>query len=188
MGLFDRFKKQQPVPQSSAPSPAPIVPPANPGTTRIEREHFLLHAPFEWKAVPPTKELEYEFRNQTLPEQLIVTVLLTRELLDETRRRSAVQDLVNTRLGAIAKLSGGLAQHSTPQQNQGGGQCEMRCSGVDKANGVRFAFVVRAGSDRVITVALTRYLLDDVGMPFEAYYGMIFDLLQLKGSGQPAGR
>jgi hypothetical protein len=189
MGLFDRFKKQQPSPpQSPAPSPTPVVPPANPGTTRIEREHFLLHAPFEWKAVPPTKELEYEFRNQTLPEQLIVTVLVTREPLDQARRRSVVQDLTNTRLGAIAKLSGGQAQHSSPQQNEGGGQCEMRCSGVDKANGVRFAFVVRAASDRVVTVALTRYLLDDVGMPFEAYYGTIFDLLQLKGPGQAAGR
>ncbi len=188
MGLFDRFKKQQPSPQSPAPSPAPIVPPANPGTTRIEREHFLMHAPFEWKAVPPTKELEYEFRNQTLPEQLIVTVLLTREPLDEDRRRSVVQDLTTTRLGAIAKLSGGKAQHAAPQQNEGDGQCEMRCSGVDQSNGVRFAFVVRAASDRVVTVALTRYLLDDVGMPFEAYYGTIFDLLQLKVPGQPAGR
>lgn len=186
MGLFDRFKKQQPSPQSSAASTSPIVPSANPGTTRIEREHFLLHLPFEWRAVPPTKELEYEFHNQTLPEQLIVTVLLTREPLDEVRRRSVVQDLTNTRLGAIAKLSDGQAQHSPPQRNEGDGQCEARCFGLDKSNGVRFAFVVRAASDRVVTVALTRYLLDDIGMPFEAYYGTIFDLLQLKGPAERA--
>lgn len=188
MRLFDRFKKQQPSLQSAAPCPAPVVPPVNSGTTRIEREHFLLHAPFEWKAVPPTKELEYEFRNQTLPEELIITVLLTRESLNEARRRSVVQDLTNARLGAIAKLSGGQAQHSAPQQNEGDGQCEMRCCGVDKSNGVRFAFVVRAAPDRVVTVALTRYLLEDVGTPFEVYCGTIFDLLQLKGSGEAAGR
>jgi hypothetical protein len=99
-----------------------------------------------------------------------------------------VQDLTNTRLGAISKLSAGQAQHSIPQQNEGDGQCEMRCSGVDKSNGVRFAFVVRAASDRVVTVALTRYILDDAGMPFDGYYGTIFNLLQLKGLGQPAGR
>ena len=188
MGLFDFFKKREPPPPAApAAAPASIVPPSNPGTTRIECEHFLLHAPFEWKAVPPTKELEYEFRNQTLPEQLIVTVLLSREPLDATRRRSVVQDLTNTRLRAVAQLSGGQAQHSPPQQNEGGGQCEMRCSGVDKSNGVRFAFVVRAASDRVVTVALTRYRLEEVGFPFEAYCGTIFDLLQLKGDGQPAG-
>jgi hypothetical protein len=187
MGLFDWFKKQQPSPQPSAPSPSQIVPSANPGTTRIERGYFLLHAPFEWKAVPPTKELEYEFWNQTLPEQLIVTVLLALEPMDAAHRRSVVQDLTNIRLGAIAKLSGSQAQHSAPQQNEGDDECEMRCSGVAQQNGVRFAFVVRAAADRVVTVALTRYLLDDVGMPFEAYCGTIFDFLRLKGFGPPAG-
>ena len=81
MGLFDFFKKTRPLrplkPAVSA--PATVVPPPNPGTTRIERDYFTLHAPFEWKAVPPTGELQYEFRNQTLPEQLIVTVLLARD-------------------------------------------------------------------------------------------------------------
>jgi len=158
----------------------------DPGTTRIEREHFLLHAPFEWKAVPPTKELEYEFRNQTLPEQLIVTVLLTRESMDASRRRLVVQELTNTRLRSIAQFSGGQARHSPPQENEGDGQCEMRCCGEDKSHGVRFAFVVRAASDRVVTVALTRYLLDEVGLPFDAYCDTIFDLLQLKGTGQSA--
>jgi hypothetical protein len=191
MALFDFFKKRQSPPPSVRPRPAPtsatIAPPSNPGTTRIEREHFLLHAPFEWKAVPPTKELEYEFRNQALPEQLIVTVLLTREAMDASRRRSVVQDLTNTRLRAIGQLSSGRAQHSPPQQNEGDGQCEMRCCGVDQSNGVRFAFVVRAASDRVVTVALTRYMLDDAGMAFENYSGTVFDLLQLKGYGQTSG-
>jgi hypothetical protein len=187
MGLFDFLKKRQPPPPPQSPAPAPIAAPSNPGTTRIEREHFLLHAPFEWKAVPPTKELEYEFRNQTLPEQLIVTVLLTNEPLDASRRRSIVQDLTTRRLQAIAQLSNRQAEHAPPQHNEGGDQCEMRCVGLDKSNGVRFAFVVRASSDRVVTVALTRYMLDDVGMSFDIYSATIFDLLQLKGPGQPTG-
>jgi len=32
------------------------------GVTRIEREHFLLHAPFQWVAVPGDKPLEFEFQ------------------------------------------------------------------------------------------------------------------------------
>lgn len=181
MGMFDFLKKRQPpAPVTRAAVQAPLVPPSNSGTTRIEREHFLLHAPFEWKAVPPTQELEWEFRNQNLPEQLIVTVFLTREPLDAPSRRSVVRDLTNTRLRAIAQLSAGQFEHPPPQPNDGEGQCEMRCAGVDKLNGVRFAFVVRAASDRVVTVALTRYMLEDVGVPFEAYSGTIFDLLQLK--------
>ncbi|HPF41741.1 MAG TPA: hypothetical protein PK093_24140 [Phycisphaerae bacterium] len=189
MGLFDFLKKRQPSPpdESLVRASAPIAPPSPHGTTRIEREHFLLHAPFEWTAVPPTKDLEYEFRNQTLPEQLIVTVILPGEPLDATKRRLVVHDLTNARLRAVSQLSSGQAEHSTPRSNEGTGQYEMRCVGVDKLNGVRFAFVVRAASDRVVTVALTRYTLVELGAPFDVYVEPIFDLLQFRSQGQREG-
>jgi hypothetical protein len=36
---------------------------------------------------------------------------------------------------------------------------------------------------KVVTVALSRYFLEEVGSPFEAYAGSIFDFLQVKNPG-----
>jgi hypothetical protein len=44
---------------------------------------------------------------------------------------------------------------------------------------------VRAASDRVVTAALTRYLLEEVGALFDVYCGTIVDLLQLVEAGRP---
>jgi hypothetical protein len=41
---------------------------------------------------------------------------------------------------------------------------------------------------RVVTVALTRYTTQEIGLPFKAYAGTIFDFLKVKDRGVPAGR
>jgi hypothetical protein len=183
----DSFKETIP---AAAPSPPPPPPPTsaarpfgNPGVTKIEREHFLIHAPFQWVAFPGDNPLEFEFRNQTLREQLIVTVLLTREPLGQSQVEELAMDLANKRLNALRALSKGKAVHSPPQLQRGSGQAEVRCFGGDDPQKVRFAFVVRTTPAKVVTVALTRYFLDEVGSPFQAYAGSIFDFLQVKNAG-----
>jgi hypothetical protein len=165
-----------------------VIPP-NPGTTRIEREHFLLHAPFQWMAVPAedsaANPLEFEFRNKTLPEQLIVTVLLARAPFDERTRRSVAEDLVTKRLKALAQISNGHAVHSPVDYRSGSGQVEARCVAVDEPQRVRSAFVVRVAPAKVVTVALTRYFLEEVGGPFDMAAGLIFDMLQVKSPDTP---
>jgi hypothetical protein len=64
---------------------------------------------------------------------------------------------------------------------------EARCVARDEPQKVRFAFVVRVASTEVVTVELTRYFLEDVGTPFQTYTGLIFDFLQVKDPGGPAG-
>ena len=174
--------------QASVTPPSVVPPPGNPGTTKIDREHFLLHAPFQWVAVAGDNPLEFEFRNQTLPEQLIVTVLLTPNPLDQTQLQQVAKDLAEKRLDALRTVSAGHAVHSAPQIQAGPEQAEVRCFGQDDSQKVRFAFLVRAAPAKTVTVALTRYFLDEVGTPFEAYCGIIFDFLQVKdaaGSASP---
>jgi hypothetical protein len=134
--------------------------------------------------VPGDNPLEFEFRNQTLREQLIVTVLLTREPLGPSQVESAATELEETRLGALRTISNGHAVHSAPQLQTGSDQAEVRCFGRDEPQKVRFAFVVRAAPAKIVTLALTRYFLEEVGSPFQAYAGSIFDFLQVKS---PAG-
>jgi hypothetical protein len=196
MGIRDFFKKQQPavggpvsVP-ASAPRPAGArpgsQPPGNPGVTKIDREHFTLHAPFQWLAEPGDNPLEFEFRNQTLREQLIVTVLLAREPFDAAGLQPLAEELANARLRALDTISNGQAVHSPLRLQSGSGQSEARCVGRDDPQKVRIAFVVRATPVKVVTVALTRYFLEEVGTPFEAYAGSIFDFLRIKNSGGSA--
>ncbi len=149
-------------------------------TTRIEREHFLIHVPYEWKAVRGDDPLEFEFRNQTLPEQLIVTVMLAGKPLLEQTLRSAVERLVELRLAALAELSRGKAVCSPVGYQSDSGQVEARCTGVDEPNGVRIAWDIRSTKNKIVTVALTRYSLEEVGAAFEIYAGIIFDLVQVK--------
>ncbi len=196
MGIFDFLKKKTPLvepiqaPPVSAPpvasSPATPTPPANPGVSQIEREHFLLHAPFQWVAVPGDNPLEFDFRNQTLKEQLMVTVLIAREPFTGPTRRSVAEDLAKKRLSALASISNGRAVHSTPQLQSGSDQVEVRCFGRDEAQQVRIAFVIRVAAAKVVTVQLTRYFLNEVGLPFEAYSGAIFDFLKIKNPGSSA--
>jgi len=43
------------------------------------------------------------------------------------------------------------------------------------------AFVVRVAATKVVTVALTRYVLEEVGVPFDVTAGLIFDMLEVAG-------
>ena len=191
MAIGDLFRRKAASGSPPAPPPVPPArmaqPPGNPGTTKIDREHFLLHAPFQWAAVPGDNPAEFEFRNQTLPEQMIVTVLLAREPFGVAQLQPLSEDLARKRLNALATISNGKAVNSPLRSQAGSGQAETRCFGQDALQKVRFAFVVRAAPAKVVTVALTRYFLEEVGSPFEAYAGTIFDLLQVKTSGSPAG-
>ncbi len=149
-------------------------------STRIEREHFLIHAPLQWVEVPGEKPTEFEFRNQTLPEQLIVTVWAPRECSTPGKMHHAADFFVKHRLSALATISKGQAIHSPPRFQSGNGQLEARCVGHDAAQSVRFAFAVRVAPAKVITVGLTRYTLVELGPPFEVHADLIFDLLQVK--------
>lgn len=159
----------------------------NPGVTKIEREHFLLHAPFQWKAVPSDNPLEFEFRNQTLAEQLIVTVLIARTPLAQAQVQQVASELAEKRLNALRTISNGHATHSPPRIQTGSGQAEVRCVGRDDPQKVKIAFIVRVAPAKVVTVALTRYFLEDVGAPFEAYSDTIFDFLQVMNPGGSVG-
>ena len=184
MGLFNFWKKpsapRTPDAADSAKAESDPLSSADAGSTQIDREHFVLHVPFQWVAVPGDNPLEFEFRNQTLREQLIVTVLLTQQPADAATRRSMAERLASLRLRGLDTLSNGRAVHSPVKFQTGSDQAEARCAGRDDANKVRFAFVIRATATKVVTVALTRYFLEEVGAPFDAYAGLIFDLVQVK--------
>jgi hypothetical protein len=197
VGIRDLFKKSRTTktatalgPPSTGPStvaPQAAQSPGNPGVTKIEREHFHLHAPFQWVAVPGDNPLEFEFRNQTLREQLIVTLLLPREPLAAAKLQMLAEDFGNKRLSALATLSNGRAVHSPLRIQSGSGQAEARCLGADDSHKVRFAFVVRVAPAKVVTVALTRYFMEEVGSPFDVYASSIFDFLQVKNPGGSTG-
>ena len=186
MGLRDFFMKKRPKAATSA-APSLALPADNPGVTKIEREHFLLHAPFQWVAIPGDNPLEFEFRNQTLHEQLIVTVLLARKPLNQDQLQQFAKELGEKRLNAISTVSHGRSVHAPLQVKAESGDAEVRCFGHDEPQRVRFAFVVRATPAKVITASLTRYFLEEVGSPFETYCGIIFDFLQVKDASDPAG-
>jgi len=187
MGLFD-FLKHRSRPSNEISNP-PATPNAGGGqaksqTTSIEREHFSLQAPFEWKFVRSENSLEFEFRNQTLPEQLIVTVLLTKALLSVDQLKVVGQQLMGTRLKALEQLG---ATGRVVSQQVGSGQFEIRGIARDETNKVRCAWVIRVAPAKAVTVALTRYMLEDIGLPFEMYAGSIFDFVQVKNLEQRAG-
>lgn len=90
-------------------------------------------------------------------------------------------------MNGICTVSSGRSVHSSPEIKTGAGEAEARCFGHDESQKVRFAFVIRATPAKVITVAVTRYFLEEVGSPFETYCGIIFDYLQVKNARGPAG-
>ncbi|HZZ42859.1 MAG TPA: hypothetical protein VFE58_07965 [Tepidisphaeraceae bacterium] len=183
MGIFNLLKKQPPLSTPAlSKSQAEAAPAANkPGTTRIEREHFILHAPFEWIHIPGHDPMQFEFRNQSLPDQLIVSVFLAREpFADVAARRAMAKQLADKRIDAIRQLSNGKAVLSECSPSDGSTQTEIRCVGVDEPQRVRMAFVVRVTRTKVVTVSMTRYALDEPGHQFDVYSGLIFDFLQIK--------
>ena len=117
-----------------------------------------------------------------------MTVLLARAPIEgDDARRAVAQDLASKRLDAIARVSNGKAVHSPVELRGGSGQAEARCVAVDEAQRVRLAFVVRVAATKVVTVALTRYFLEEVGVPFDVTAGLIFDMLEVKNpNGLPA--
>src|SRR4051812_5355488 len=97
---------------------------------------------------------------------MLVTVLLTREPLGASQLEGVAKELAEKRINALRTISNGHAVHSAPQVQTGSGQAEVRCLGHDEPQQVRFAFVVRAAPAKVVTVALTRYFLEEAGSPF----------------------
>ncbi len=133
--------------------------------------------PFRWISVPC--EEGYEFRNQVLPEQLIVTVLRPQYRLERTELLKTVEQLVGTRIGAIDKLSQGHATFGQPIYNQAENACEARVFGTDAPNKVRLAFMIRGTPDKIVSAALTRYSLENT-VPLEVHAGLIFDFMKIK--------
>jgi len=130
--------------------------------------------------------MEFEFRNQKLKDQLIVTVLIPREPFNAAKQRWIAEDLANKRLAALASVSGGRAVHSPLQFLSGSDQIEVRCFACDEPNKVRVAFVIRVAAAKIVTVAYTRYFLEEIVLPFEDYVCTIFDFIEVKNPGTPA--
>ncbi len=178
MGFFDRFKRK-PEDQIAAPPPVPEPPPPeSDGTTTADRPDFTLRLPFRWEAVEC--EEGYEFHNKKLPEQIVVTVLQHKRPLGADEFEDTVTRLVAIRRKAIGEFSAGKAHLGDTKATRSDGQVEARVFGEDAPNKVRLAFVVRGTPKKTVTVALTRYMLEEVGAPFETYAGLIFDLLKVK--------
>jgi hypothetical protein len=175
MGIFDRLKRKE-KPADAARTSEPAL--DSNATTTADRPDFTLSVPFRWEAVPSQEG--YEFRNRILPEQIIVTVLQHKRDLPADELEEAITRLVNIRRNAIGQLSTGKAVLRETVLTRSNGQVEARVIGEDAPNKVRLAFVVRGTPKKTVTVALTRYMLEEVGTPFADYAGVIFDLLKIK--------
>jgi hypothetical protein len=147
-------------------------------TTTADRPDFTLNVPFRWEATPCDEG--YEFRNRTLPEQIVVTVLQHKRDLTADELEESVTRLVAHRRSAIAQLSGGQAVLGETVLKRSNSEVEARVVGEDAPNKVRLAFVIRGTPKKTVTVALTRYMLEEVGAPFADYVRAIFDLLKIK--------
>lgn len=186
MAFFGFGKKRPGVqPPSAVPTPAPI-PASAAGTSRIERDHFVLHLPFQWEVVPSTDPLTLELWNKTLREQIIVSIRLSRSPLGEAEQEATANRFVNARLDALSKLSNGQTSSSPVRVQKSNGQVEARCVGSDGSHKVRYAFVVRVARTKIVTVALTRYFLEEIGDPFDVYADTIFDLFEINSPESPA--
>ena len=175
MSIFDRFKRKS----KRADAVAAVDPtPGDSDTTTADRPDFTLSVPFRWEAVPCDEG--YDFRNRTLPEQIVVTVLQHKRELAPDELEESITRLVAHRRGAIAQLSAGKAVLGETVLTHSDSQVEARVLGEDAPNKVRHAFVIRGTPKKTITVALTRYMLEEVGAPFPHYAGVIFDLLRIK--------
>lgn len=184
MTFFGFGKKKSEMQPSVVPMPAPS-PASSAGTTKIERDHFVLHLPFQWEAVPSTDPLKLELWNKTLREQIIVSINLNRSPLSEAEQESTANGFARARLDAISKISNGQAVCSPVRIQKGNDQVEARCIGCDGSHKVRCAFAIRVTRTKVVTVALTRYFLEEIGKPFDAYADAIFDLFQVKSPESP---
>jgi len=175
MGFFDRFRRN---PKPAAVAQAPEQAPDSSATTTADRPDFTLSVPFRWEAVPCDDG--YEFRNRTLPEQIIVMVLQHKRELATRELEEAVTRLAAVRRDAIGELSAGKAVLGETLLTRSNSQVEARVIGEDAPNKVRLAFVIRGTPKKTVTVALTRYMLEEVGAAFADYAGVIFDLLKIK--------
>lgn len=144
--------------------------------TSIEGREFALHLAFRWERVPSESSLE--FRNQNLPEQLIITARQTRERLSERDRSLVLSKIVDVHQDALRKLLEGSVQISTPEQVHKGAESEARF--YAKGKSMTMALGVRYIPDRIYTFAMYRYTDVDLGMPFGIYAGTMLDLLKLK--------
>lgn len=175
MGFLDRFKRKPQEPPAARASESQLD--AN-ATTTADRPDFTLNVPFRWEAV--ACDDGYEFHNRTLPEQIIVTVLQHKREIAADELEQVVTRLVAHRRGAIRELSAGNAVLGETMVRRSDGQVEARVVGEDAPSKVRLAFLIRGSAKKTVTVALTRYMLNEVGAPFAEYAGVIFDLLQIK--------
>ena len=175
MGIFDRFKRN---PESAAAASPPDPASDIRATTTADRPDFSLSLPFRWEAV--SCEEGYDFRNCFLPEQIIVTVLRHNHELAAEELENAITFLVSRRRSAVGQLSSSNAILGETILTRGNGQVEARVIGEDAQNKIRLAFVIRGTAKKTVTVALTRYMLKEIGTPFIVYANVIFDLLKIK--------
>lgn len=177
VGFFDRYRRK-PNPVTAVPASEPTF--DNGATSTADRSDFTLSMPFRWEAVPCDEG--YEFRNCTLPEQIIVTIVQHKRELAVDELEEAVTRLVALRRSAIGQFSTGNAVLGETLLTRSDGRVEARVIGADAPNKVRLAFVIRGTTRKTVTVALTRYMLEEVGTAFADYAGVIFDLLKIKNS------
>jgi hypothetical protein len=176
VGFFDRFKRKEKPPDAASSVSEPAANGST--TTTAERPDFTLSMPFRWEAVPCDEG--HEFRNLNLPEKIIVTVLQHNRELAADELEDAITPLVTVRRNAVRQPSVGAVVLSETTVTRANEQVEARVTGEDAANKVRLAFVIRGTPRKTVTVALTRYMLDEVGASFADYAGIIFDLLKIK--------
>lgn len=79
----------------------------NPSMTDVEKPEFSLSLSGDWSERP--SQDGFDFVNDSLGEQVLVSVLDAKESLDGAQLREAVEQLVEIRRTSIDQLSGGSA-------------------------------------------------------------------------------
>lgn len=144
--------------------------------TSVDCQEFLLELPFAW--LPTENEASLELRNQTLPEQLIITARSTTEPLTPEARTQVIDAVVIAHSNALKQASKGKVQLSEIQRTASSDECEGRI--YAKTDDILAALAVRYTPSVVVTFALYRYSHQDFGMPFGVYAATVFDLLKMK--------
>jgi hypothetical protein len=191
MGMPDRFRQNDPLdPNEGIGANAPRVTysPKPVDTTDVDQIHLSLRLPFEWREFPPDKPFEFEFRNQKIPEQLLVTVMLAQSPFSNAQMNEIGEQLLSQRRDGVARLSEGKAILAIPTHQTKFGHLDVRCSASIEMQNIEYAWVTRITPSKVVTAALTRHTRKNLGIPFPTYAGaLIFDRFKVKPSAVAPG-
>jgi hypothetical protein len=129
-----------------------------PVVTEIDKTGFSLTLPGVW--AERASDDGFDFVNEALGEQILVSVLDVKRILTNVELTDAVKGLAGIRRESLLKLSGGRAQIEPTQVVPVVGQVAMRFIGIDSANKIRFITEIHGQSSRVVTISFYRYSLD----------------------------